>query len=448
MAEFPIARTNRLPSGKGAGVAISLNYVDRSGEIIGNALIRLGGVAAEEADKWNRLHAETEFSQATREAGLRLNTLANDLEKESDPLRYEDMHKRTLGEIKGLRPKNGVAAKAFDIWVNSRIPAWNAATASAIRGRQTNMALDDLKQKQGDFLGKFEGTMTDVVLESGTDMALKVAQDSEVLAEAATKGITAEDLMAAVRRAGTMADQIRAELKAQETLAIANEEGRREKAKREINSLLANIGDPSRPQPTFELIHGAGLDPEDELRYLNLVKDYTKERFEDRGDVLAVILEKQQQAKLSNDEVWEAVGNGLSPQTAARITDPDSFYSDWGFRQAEQFLKGSLSYSEIAGWENPEGQLSYTRAMKDLTDAILRADPPVRGRGIMELAVRTATPYLTNYWSNVTSKGIGPESRQTLTRQLEALGGASQTQPTKAPAKSEIEKAKDIFGIN
>jgi hypothetical protein len=224
MANFPIEHTTRTLTPATSGVKIPPEFADypaRTGELLGNTLVRLGAAGIEEAGKWNRLDASIELSKATRDAGLRINRLADELANESDWTQYETLGKYAVEDIKALRPeKNTLAGRTYDDWTRQQEVEINRAVGEAIRRRRHNDAVDDLQKRKGDFLGQFEGLATNVILRAGgTREALDIAQSREMVSQAERAGATTEDLMLSVRRASTMADQIRNEEKNREEKA-------------------------------------------------------------------------------------------------------------------------------------------------------------------------------------------------------------------------------------
>ena len=138
MANFPISRSNRTPSGRGAGVEIPLSYAGtqaRVGSTIGGALQQLGGMVADEADKWDKLHSDIQVKDATKQAGLRLNKLADDIDREQDPDMYRPMYNQALSEIGEMRPKSARAAQVYDFWLTKKQVDFDAVVASAITTR-------------------------------------------------------------------------------------------------------------------------------------------------------------------------------------------------------------------------------------------------------------------------------------------------------------------------
>ncbi len=268
MANFPIQRTNRQPSFGGSGVNVPMSYAglvaDRG--VIGKAMMDLGGVTFDEARKWNRLKAEQDVTKTTRAAGMRLVKLAEETEADEDPTTYQDKFESAMADIKSLRPRDKLAAGMYDTWLSEKEPTWRLATVETIKRRMAKTAAQDLVIKKKDYLGKFEGMMTDVALGTGgTEEVMHIAQNPQVIADAGRNGVSADELMISVRSAYAMANQVRSERKARteetEAREIVRQHGERLGLLSAIDmgdpKVFEDIGKAQKATPTTDLVQWA-----------------------------------------------------------------------------------------------------------------------------------------------------------------------------------------------
>ena len=226
MSNFPIPRTTRTPSGRGVGVAMPMQ-VDRSGEIIGNALMELGNVGFDEAVKWNRLHAIEEHSAAQKKAQERLVLLAEETDDEIDPTLYRTMYDSAKKDIRAYRPQSKLGGRYYDFWVDASEPRWDMATATTIKNRLATIQQEDIAQRRGDYAGKLEGHLTDIIMNEGVEAGYARARDPGLIKNAAEQGLTAAHLLGIARTARSMAVAMKADQEQAEVVAAARQEDQR-----------------------------------------------------------------------------------------------------------------------------------------------------------------------------------------------------------------------------
>ncbi len=233
-------------------------------------------------------------------------------------------------------------------------------------------------------------------------------------------------------------------LKAKATLEYAQEQ-----TKRGFVGKLANLKDPTKDQLTVGEILQSNLDAADQLQYIKLISTWSEDTFKDKPQVMADVLYRRQQGTITDKDIWGLVGEGVSPATANQLTDPTSFYSDPGFRQADEFIKRNLGYqNELIGWINPQAARWYDQAKNDLIARIEREE--LKGDAIRKAGYEVAIPHLIKYWQEVMS--MTPEQLREAEQQVRALSGTagapSSRAPKVQPQKTEEQKVREIFGIN
>jgi hypothetical protein len=273
------------------------------------------------------------------------------------------------------------------------------------------------------------------------------AEAAQMLAEIlADEAITADQRADAARllnlAESAMADQ---QKKAQSAVKYQQEQ-----TKKSFVAKLANLGNPQAEQLTIAEVLASNLDASDQLQYIKLLATWEDDLFKDKPEVMADVLYRIQQGTITNKDIWGLVGQGVSPTTANQLTDPSSFYSDPGFRQADEFIKRNLGYqNDLIGWINPKATRWYDQAKNDLIKRIQREQ--LQGDAIRKAGYEISLPYLTQYWQEVMS--MSPEEIRQSEEQIRALSGGGRPSnpapnaPTPTPQKTEEQKVREIFGI-
>jgi len=127
MARLPITRTQRSLPGTSSGVRTSVDAGS-----VGRAIANLGAVASDEVEKWNRLHADTQFSEAKRAASLRMGKQLNEELAGAKPEDYEKIYNTAFTETKAMRPR-GLAGRDYDKLMNASEPIWSNGVSVAVR---------------------------------------------------------------------------------------------------------------------------------------------------------------------------------------------------------------------------------------------------------------------------------------------------------------------------
>lgn len=355
MANFPIQRSGRTPSPGGSGVEIPMSYARtkaRTGEIMGDALMQLGAVGFDEALKWNKLHADTQASDAIKQAGLRINQLADDLDQEKDPTVHPQLEKDAMADIRELRPSSKLAGRMYDFWLNDREPVIDRATAVAMRRREANKVKEDLEQRRENYLGRAKMEATNIILAGGgTRGAFDIIQMPEVIADAGRYGVTADDLTEIVRSASIMADQIKSEEKATINRRMAFSQQRRRGAIVKVLGLI-DQGD----ETVMDTITGTP-----ELSTPVAAKDVSQ------------LIKWNQNRFAAEPDTNYAVAMGLLGEALAVADKPDQYDFRIKLAEARYGEKGKLnqnSYESIKGLLDKGYKAHETGALKAAFKAV------------------------------------------------------------------------------
>jgi len=110
--------------------------------------MRLGGVAVDEAVKWDRLWAEEEVSKAINVTSSAALDLADQLESDSDATQYESYYKAFEDKALKNRPK-GTAGRMYDLWWRQHQPSFSRSVSDAAKLSLT-IAVEDKARDQLD----------------------------------------------------------------------------------------------------------------------------------------------------------------------------------------------------------------------------------------------------------------------------------------------------------
>ena len=123
MPRFPIQYTKQTISGRGPGARADID-VSTGGQAIAGAISGIGKALKDEVAKYNLIEANTQFDKAKRLSREEINRLSISLSGNLNPETYDDNFNKTMEAIHSYAPKNKMAAKAFDSWLQNMSPQW------------------------------------------------------------------------------------------------------------------------------------------------------------------------------------------------------------------------------------------------------------------------------------------------------------------------------------
>lgn len=153
----------------------------------------------------------------------------------------------------------------------------------------------------------------------------------------------------------------------------------------------------------FDLVEASTLDEKEKLSFYKLARTLAAappEGYKDNPVVMAKILPLIARGELTEPQIRNYVGKGLSPETAESIIKGDVFWRDYWFKESDDFLKRNLGWSsrdEV--FMHPEGSVAYDAALRELRTIVLTEG--LKGREVIEKARDIGLPYLTDYWKEV-----------------------------------------------
>jgi len=147
MAKFPIERAPEKVEVRPTAVRAGLD-VRKGGRELAVAISGFGGALADLGIRYDITQAQTQLSEFQRKANEEINRLALSFDTNLDPETYRAEYKKSAGTIRSLIPKNRRAARAAELWLNAKEPAWSVGVDKARLNRADDNWLAELFAKQ------------------------------------------------------------------------------------------------------------------------------------------------------------------------------------------------------------------------------------------------------------------------------------------------------------
>jgi len=141
------------------------------------AVTQLGGTVMDLGQRFALMQADTQFSDAKLKARQEINRLSMELEKNPDSDTYQKALNDSISKLWTFQPKNGVAAREYEKWINGMIPTMEGAVNESRRRREiTNFKAMGIKIFN-------EGNMTEyrTHILKGKAIGAYEADDAEIL---------------------------------------------------------------------------------------------------------------------------------------------------------------------------------------------------------------------------------------------------------------------------
>ena len=166
--------------------------------------------------------------------------------------------------------------------------------------------------------------------------------------------------------------------------------------------LLINKLDPSEEQLTFEMINNSDLSfgaKDKWFTKLQVFDNYSEEEleeaFRDKGTVLADIHQRVADNKITDEQIRNTVGKGLSPTTAEAIIRDKEIWNQHEYKETEQLFKRIFGWSSELGFEDDMSSFLYEKALREWKAQVKKQD--VKGEEIIELGRAIARPYFIEH---------------------------------------------------
>lgn len=447
-SRFPIVRARRtLPEiAPAARADIDVRMGERE---FARAISGLG----EDISKYEMMQASTQLSEFKRKVREEHNRLAMSYDGNLDSTTYKTEYEKSLTVRRGLIPKNRFAAREAQLWLNDRMPVWEAGVEASRRAR-----IEDNFRAEG-FELKIEAERVGDISKYSQHLAagrLLGIYDAEEIAK--LKQMTTDEaernLINSLIRDGQIDLAFGAIEKSQldegekrslETAVTAAERARQTQIKLAIEQkdneigdgfleLLANKLEPDKPQLDFKMIVDSELSLEAKEEWFiklrtfdNYSEEELKEAFTDQGEVLADIYDRIDKNTITDNEIRNQVGIGLSAPTAQRIIKErrQPFEKD-----TEQLFKRIFGWTPELGFKDDFAGFLYEKALREW-DAEVK-EQKATGEKIIEIGRSVVRPYFLEHLERTMA------SDTDITRMMElALGEETQKLKTPKPIEAE-----------
>lgn len=177
-------------------------------------------------------------------------------------------------------------------------------------------------------------------------------------------------------------------------------------------------------------------------QFFNTMDDWEKGMLkESNPEVKAKVLERIRNNKITESEISELVGKGLSVDDTDRFINNMDFFKDSWFKRADMFFKSQLGWDgAYEKFMHPQGGLAYKLASDELFKAIDAEE--LKGKDIYDRATQISIPYIVDYWENVLT--LGKPEIERLTKMLKGEGEKETEEPNK-PKKPEPVTKKAVI---
>jgi hypothetical protein len=405
-------------------------------------------------EKYELMQASTQLSEFKRKVREEHNRLALSYDGNLDPTTFKAEYDKSLQIRQGLIPKNRLAAQEAQLWLNDRMPIWEAGVEKSRQLRiEDNFSAEgfELKieaERVGDISKYFQHLATGKLL--GIYDAEEAAKLKQITLDEAERGLInglIRDGQTELAFAATEKSQLdEGEKRRLETAITAAENARQTQIKLaqeqrddEIGdtflALLDNKLDPTKPQLTFEMISNAKeMSLSARVAWFTKLRTFDnyseaelKEAFVDKGEVLADIYDRLDNNTITDNEIREQVGRGLSAPTAQRIIKErrQPFEKD-----TEQLFKRIFGWSPELGFKDDFAGFLYEKALREW-DAEVK-EQKATGEKIIEIGRSVVRPYFLEHLERTMATDTD------ITRMMElALGEETAKLKTPKPIEAE-----------
>ena len=413
------------------------------------------GIAAlgESIQKYELMQASTQLSEFKRKVREEHNRLAISYEGNLDPTTFKPEYEKSLQVRRGLIPKNRFAAREAQFWLNERTPVWEAGVEKSRQLRiEDNFRAEgfELKiesERVGDTSKYFQHLSTGRLL--GIYGAEETEKLKQITIDEAERGLInslIRDGKTELAFAATEKSQLDEDEKRSLEIAItAAEKAKQTQIKLAIEQKDNEIGDgflellmnklePGKPQLDFKMIVDSELSFDAKKEWFiklrtfdNYSEEELKEAFTDKGEVLAEIFDRIDNNTITDDDIRNQVGKGLSPNTAQRIIKErrQPFEKD-----TEQLFKRIFGWSPELGFKDDFAGFLYEKALREW-DAEVK-EQKATGEKIIEIGRSIVRPYFLEHLQRTMA------SNTDMTRMMElALGEETEKLKTPKPIESE-----------
>lgn len=448
MGQFPITFTERTVSGRGPSVRgdVRVPLGGDVGRAVGQGALALG--------KWySDTISQTQLSEFQRKANEEMGRLAISRQTNLDPETYQSDYKKSLEVINSFMPKHSGAARNAQLWLNAKEPGWSKNTFNAMEDRADDNWKAELFQKQAlvgrtGQIGSFPVYLADGVKNGRIDKSAAVKELTKTNKMAITGQIGLLYGAGKYEEARTLTKESNLGILEKESLlnTIDTEENRSNtqiklviKQKDDaigdgFLNLLVNKLEPGKPQLTFDMITSSELSFDAKTKWFTKLRTFDnyseqelKEAFTDKGEVLADIYDKIDDGIITDDQIRDQVGEGLSAPTAQRIIKERRMPFE---KDTEQLFKRIFGWSPELGFKDDFAGFLYEKALREWNAEV--KEQKATGEEIIKIGRSVVRPYFLEHIKR------SMPSEEDITRMMElALGEETEKLETPKPIEAE-----------
>jgi len=432
---FEIIRARGTLPGRAAAVRADID-VDVSGQLMGRAIAGLGESIANLGIKYDIMEGKAQADLAERDARLSMVDLLNNLRMEDDVSKWDALITSHEQRVSALTPKNKSGARQYNTSIGRLTPIWAKGLS--------DLKADKLEENMlGASIQKVNSLLDSATIDNMELVIQRVKTELEVrdrLSPSTTRATTEiakakveHDVQlsiakkAALRIPQTMLESIEGDkipgfdkLTPDDILRIRNmansamvqaEMGikkRDDEISMGLMGLLINKLDPEKPQLTFDAILNAGLsiDGMDEwFTKLRVFDGYSRtkleEAFQDRGAVLADIYQKVEDNKITDKQIRDTVGKGLSPGRAEAIIEDREVWQTHEYKETDQIFKRIFGWQPDLGFKDNVSAFMYEKTLREWGRQV--KEEKLTGEDIIDAGRAIARPYFIERLKSVLS---------------------------------------------
>lgn len=425
---FEIQRARGTLPGRAAAVRADID-VDVGGQIMAQAIAGLGESIARLGVKFDAMEGKTQADLAERDARLSMVDLINDLRIEDDVSKWDTLIKGHEKTVTDLTPKNKRGARQYNTSITKLTPIWAeqlgrlkaaklednmiAASVQKINTLLDSATIDNMElvirkvKTELEVRDKLSPSIsrTDTATAKARvkhDVQLSIAKKAALRVPQATLDSIVGDKLPGFDKL-TPDDILR--IRNMANSAMVQAEIGAKKKDDEISTgflrLLANRMNPEQEQLTFDTILNSELSYDAKVEWFTKLRVFDgfsesklKEAFTDQGPVLADIYNQVEANTITDKEIRDTVGKGLSPNTAESIIKNREIWQQHEYKETDQMFKRLFGWT-LYGFRDDKAAFLYEKVLRDWRNQV--EEKKLKGEEIMELGRTIARPYFIQY---------------------------------------------------
>lgn len=466
---FEIQRARGTLPSRAAAVRADID-VDVGGQIMAQAIAGLGESIAKLGVKFDAMEGKTQADLAERDARLSMVDLINDLRIEDDVSKWDTLIKGHEKTVTDLTPKNKRGARQYNTSITKLVPEWaeilsnlkaiklednmEAASIQKVNNLLNSATIDNMelvirkvktelevRDKLSPSISRTDTATAKARVEH--DVQLSIAKKAALRVPQATLDSIVGDKLPGFDKL-TPDDILR--IRNMANSAMVQAEIGAKKKDDEISTgflrLLANRMNPEQEQLTFDTILNSELSYDAKVEWFTKLRVFDgfsesklKEAFQDQGPVLADIYNQVEANTITDKEIRDTVGKGLSPNTAESIIKNREIWQQHEYKETDQMFKRLFGWSPELGFTDDLAAAFYEKVLRDWRNQV--EEKELKGEEIIELGRAIARPYFIEHIKKVMPL------EEDIPRIIElALGEPEEVEKAEKIEEKEIEESE------